>query len=249
MVIMRSKVGALLLLLAVGFSATACVGSGGPSASGNVVATSPSAAAAPTATGQPLATATPRPSPAATPTPGAPVTITIDDPDLIMTLPVGWASYPMETYRFIIDAVVKTASPEEQAVLAVHLKDIDAGRVRIASGGQIGGANGTLIIQVDTGDSSLEAAVARFGLLQKSFTDPSTTEERSVILAIGDAVRRVQVHPVPSGSTTAGVPSKTVEYIARLDDGRTLWILATGPAAATTFEALIDASVATLKPH
>ena len=113
--------------------------------------------------------------------------------------------------------------------------------------GPSAGADANLIVQVDTGDRSLEAAVARLGRLQEGFTDPSSTDERPVALSIGQAVRRVQIHPVPSGSTAVGIPSRTVEYIARLDDGRTLWILATGPERATTFEALIDASVMSLR--
>jgi hypothetical protein len=64
-------------------------------------------------------------------------------------------------------------------------------------------------------------------------------------LPIGKAVRLVETHAVPAG--VQGVPSRTVEYITRLEDGRTLWIIASGPAAALTFEALIDASVMSLR--
>jgi hypothetical protein len=78
-------------------------------------------------------------------------------------------------------------------------------------------------------------------------SNTTLVEDGPVTLAIGPAVRRVETHAVPPGSTTFQVPSRSVEYIARLDDGRTLWILASAPAVATTFDALIDASVMTIK--
>jgi len=70
-------------------------------------------------------------------------------------------------------------------------------------------------------------------------------DERPVTLPIGKAVRLVETHAVPAG--VQGVPSRTVQYIARLEDGRTLWILASGPAAAPALEAIIDASVMSLR--
>jgi hypothetical protein len=173
--------------------------------------------------------------------------VEIDDPDLTLTLPVGWAKYEMAMYRSLIESFAKTSSPEVQAILETHLKAIDAGAVRMAAGGFVAGANASYIIEVDSGDRSLEAAVSRIRRFEMGASNTTLVEEGPVTLAIGPAVRRVETHTVPPGSATLGVPSRTVEYIARLDDGRTLWILASAPAVATTFDASIDASVMTIK--
>ena len=151
----------------------------------------------------------------------------------------------MATYRSLIDSFAKASSPEVQRFFARHVRDIDSGAVKMAAGGFIGGANGSLIIQVDSGDRSLDAAVTRLRKVGMTSTDSTLVDERPVTLPIGKAVRLVETHAVPAG--VQGVPSRTVQYIARLADGRTLWILASGPAAAPTFEALIDASVMSLR--
>ena len=230
----RTGIVPLTLAVAVGLSIASCTGSG-------------AATAAPTASVVGVATATPGSSPTiagGTPTPRVPATVEVDDPDLRMILPEGWAAYPMETYRALIESFAKGLTPEMQASVAEHLKAIDAGAVRIAAGGPIGGANASLLVEVDSGDRSLEAAVTRLRHVGMT-TDSTLVDERPVTLATGKAVRRVETHAVPAGFS--GVPSRTVEYITRLDDGRTLWILGTGPAAAPTFEALIDASVMSLR--
>jgi hypothetical protein len=243
-----SLVAMLLLLSAVGLGAVGCQASGSAAPSGNLIGMTPSPSIAPAASVVQTATAVPSPSAVgASTSPGAASQIAIDDPDLTMTLPVGWAAYPVSTYRFLIESVATTSSPEIKALLAAHLKAIDDGAIRVAAGGPAGSsANGSLIIQVDAGDRSLEAAVARLGQFGKIFTNASSVEERPVTLAIGNAVRRVETHPVAPDSGAGAVPARTIEYIARLEDGRTLWILATGPEAVTTFEALIDASVMTI---
>lgn len=234
-----------LLLGAIGLGAIACQGAGA-APSGNLPGVTPIATVVPTPSALPVPTPTASTA-AESARPRAPDHIVIDDPDLAMTLPVGWADYPVSAYRFIIDSAAKSSGPEMKAILETHLKAIDEGAVRMTAGGPIGGANGNLIIQVDRGDPSLEAAVARVGQFGTVFTNPSSVEERPVTLAIGKAVRRVETHPVAPGSGEGAVPARTVEYIARLPDGRTLWILATGPESATSFEALIDASVMSLR--
>jgi hypothetical protein len=227
-----TTIASLILLLAL--SAASCVGSGAP------------ATAVASASVLQVATATPAPWLVASPTPGIPATVEIDDPDLTLTLPVGWAEYEMATYRSLIDQFAKASSPEEQAILAEHLKAIDAGAVRMAATGFVASANASYIIQVDSGDPSLEAAVTRIRRFESMATGTTLVDDGPVTLAIGPAVRRVETHAVPPGSTFQGIPSRSVEYIARLDDGRTLWILASAPAVSTTFDPLIDASVMTI---
>jgi hypothetical protein len=104
-----------------------------------------------------------------------------------------------------------------------------------------------MILQIDDGDDSLEEAAARIRRITSTVDQPMTVEERPITLQIGKVIRRVETHAVPPGTSIAAIPSRTVEYIALLPDGRTLWILASGPEASPTFEALIDASVATIQ--
>jgi hypothetical protein len=174
--------------------------------------------------------------------------VVIKDPDLAMTLPETWSDYPMVTYRSLIVSILEVAPPAVKAGYTLHLKDIDSGAVRMAAVGPtgLGPVTGSMILQIDAGDPSLEAAVTRIGLLTSKVDQPTTVEERPVTLAIGNAIRRVETHAVPPGTSIAAIPSRTVEYIALLADGRTLWILANGPEASLTFEALVDASVATI---
>jgi hypothetical protein len=242
-----TTIRSLIVLLALALSAAACVGSGTVSPSGNLVARSPSVTAVPTASVLQIATATPPPWLVGSPTPGPPATVEIDDPDLTLTLPFGWGEYEMAMYRSLIDQYAKASSPEVQALLSIHLKAIDEGAVRMAATGFVAGANASYIIQVDSGDRSLEAAVTRIRRIEAMATGSTVVDDGPVTLAIGPAVRRVETHAVPPGEEATSVASRTVEYIARLDDGRTLWILASAPAVATTFDALIDASVATIK--
>ena len=147
---------------------------------------------------------------AGTPTPRVPATVEIDDPALRMTLPEGWAEYPMETYRLLIDSLSKASSPEVQAFYARHLKDVDSGAVKLAAGGFIGGAVGSLITQVDLGYCSLDAAVTRLRDLGMTPTGSTLVDERSATLPIGKAVRLVETHAVPAGVPRCPVPNRPI---------------------------------------
>jgi hypothetical protein len=233
----------VVLTMALALGVVACQGSGATSSP--AVGSAPSETLGPT-TSVPAASASLASAPASALTTSL---VTIHDPNLTLTLPVGWAEYPMATYRFLVSSFEKTSSPPTQALYTAHLKDIDDGAVRMAAGGSVGVApvSGTMILQIDSGDPSLEAAAARLGVIEAMVGEPTTVEQRSVTLPIGTAIRRVETHAVAPGTATGAIPARTVEYIAILSDGRTLWILATGPEVATTFEALVDASVSTIQ--
>src|SRR6187397_3224237 len=103
--IQRTDIVALTVALTVGLTTVACAGSGAASASGALVESSTSATSTPVAAVSQVASASPRSSPTTvggTPTPNVPATVEIDDPALRMTLPEGWAAYPMDMYRSII---------------------------------------------------------------------------------------------------------------------------------------------------
>ena len=234
----------LVLAILLAFGIAACQGSGAlPSASGGTASsltTTPAASAPEASAGT---------SAAATGTPSTGTRVVITNPNLAVTLPETWSEYPIATYRAQIVAILDVAPPAVKAGYTLHLKDIDSGAVRMAAVGPTGldPVTGSMILQIDDGDASLEAAAARIRRITSTVDQPTTVEERPVTLPIGDAIRRVETHAVPPGTSIAAIPSRTVEYIAHLADGRTLWILASGPEASKTFEALIDASVATIQ--
>jgi hypothetical protein len=96
------------------------------------------------------------------------------------------------------------------------------------------------------GDESLDARVAAVEEID-AILAPSSSERRSVDLGVGEAVRLDYAYDVPEGVGPGSVPSHSVQYVIWLGEGRSLWMFATGPAAAETFGALVDSMVATLR--
>jgi hypothetical protein len=183
-------------------------------------------------------------APSATPGP----TISIADPDLAMTLPPGWEEQPVSTYRDRIDTQSKQNTGTVRAAMEELVRDADAGKLRTIAVGltDYRAAYGTIIIQVNEGDKSLEAAVSRIEK-RHDFVPHSDFEERNVDLAVGTAVRMSAVFPLRANPPPGAIPSHTVDYVVRLKDGRTLWLQATAPEAAKAFDAVIDAMVQTLR--
>jgi hypothetical protein len=179
-------------------------------------------------------------------------TVTITDPSLIMNVPPGWAKLPVENYRTMIQSMA-SAQPSGFVVqpgLDAHLADIEAGLVRLVLVGPSGFPpwTATLILQVDSPVESLEAAVRRLDGRTAALGGTGPAERRSVTLAVGNGIRRAWVPQLPSGAPSGAVPAQSIEYIVLLEDGRAVWILASGPAASITFPAIIDGAVMTLRP-
>jgi hypothetical protein len=192
-----------------------------------------------------VASAPPSASVAPSASPGP--TISIADPDLAMTLPPGWEEQPVSAYRDRIDTQSKQNSGAVRAAMEELVRDADAGKVRTLASGltDYRAAFGTIIIQVNEGDTSLDAAVSRIEK-RHDFVPHSGFDERHVDLDIGASLRMSAIFPVRPNPPPGAIPSHTIDYVVRLKDGRTLWIQATAPEAATAFDALIDATVATL---
>jgi hypothetical protein len=233
----------LALLIAAGCSTArngGVTGSFAPTAS----SIAPSAVAATSST-------TSSASGTATPFPSIP-TVTITDPSLTMNVPPGWAKLPVENYRTMIQSMA-SAQPSGFVVqpgLDAHLADIEAGLVRLVLVGPSGFPpwTATLILQVDPPVDSLDAAVRRVAGRTAALGGIGPAERRPVTLAAGEGVRRAWVPPMPSGAPSGAVPAQSIEYIVLLEDGRAVWILASGPAASITFPAIIDGAVMTLRP-
>ena len=174
---------------------------------------------------------------------------TIHDPDLALYLPTNWKAMSISNFRTIVEASVTGSSKAMQGALDALLRDIDNGSVRLVASGTAGfGAwSATMTVQVNTGDESLEAAVARIEKRSDGLVDRTGRDARPVTLEIGEAIRSVSTYAVEPGSGAGSVPARVIEYVVRLVDGRTLWVMATAPEAAEGFAALIDGAVGSIR--
>jgi hypothetical protein len=165
-----------------------------------------------------------------------------------MTLPPGWEEQAVSSYRDRISTESKQNTGAVRAAMEELVRDADAGKVRSLAVGltDYRAAFGTIIIQVNEGDASLEAAVSRIEK-RHDFVPHSDFEEQNVDLAVGKAVRMSAIFPVRPNPPPDAIPNHTVDYVVRLEDGRTLWIQASAPAAAKAFDAVIDGTVLTLR--
>jgi hypothetical protein len=165
-----------------------------------------------------------------------------------MTLPPGWEEQAVSGYRDRINSESKQNSGSVRTAMEELVRDADAGKVRSFAVGltDYRAAFGTIIIQVNEGDASLEAAVSRIEK-RHDFVPHSAFEERNVDLVVGKAVRMSAIFPVRPNPPPDAIPSHTVDYVVRLEDGRTLWIQASAPEAAKAFDAVIDGAVLTLR--
>ena len=91
----------------------------------------------------------------------------------------------------------------------------------------------TIIVSVESGDTSLGAAATRREAFLRSMSPPGSThqiDDRSEIsLPVGDAIR-ITAHSDPAG----GIPSQTIEYVLLIDE-LTVSVFGTAPAAYTEF--------------
>jgi len=165
-----------------------------------------------------------------------------------MILPPGWEEQAVSAYRDRINTQSKQNSGAVRAAMEELVRDADAGKVRSLSVGltDYRAAFGTIIIQVNDGDASLDAAVSRIEK-RHDFVPHSAFEERRVELDVGRSLRMSAIFPVRPNPPPGAIPSHTIDYVVRLKDGRTLWIQATAPEAAKAFDAVIDAAVQTLR--
>jgi hypothetical protein len=165
-----------------------------------------------------------------------------------MNLPPGWEEQVVSAYRDRIDTQSKENTGTVRAAMEELVRDADAGKLRTIAAGltDYRAAYGTIVIQVNEGDISLDAAVTRIEK-RHDFVPHSDFEERTVDLDVGKAVRMSAIFPLRPNPPPGAIPSHTIDYVVRLKDGRTLWIQATAPEAAKAFDAVIDAAVQTLR--
>ena len=235
----------------------ACVGAGDSPSSLAAASQDTTAASTPTTSNhRPEASGDPTTSPRASavavasssPSPSSSAG-SIDDPDLAFTLPEGWRELPIATYRLLVATAAEGASAPIRAASLIHLAAIDAGRVRFAALGPPGLPQqaASMTIQVESGDASLAAATSRITRLIQAIGPPDTEEKRPVRLPVGDAFRIVTTQGSGSSAPVDAVPSRAVQYVVWLTDGRTVWVDAVAPVGYAAFIAHLDASMATLR--
>jgi hypothetical protein len=197
----------------------------------------------------PFATATAAATPGPTGSSAYPVEqASIYDPDLTLNLPVRWTTMSMDTYRSLIVTIREIAPAKMKALYTDQLKVVDSGAVRLVASGPSGFKpwTATILIEVDEGDRSLEAAVARVKKLVAASSPLTNLEQRHITFSFGECERLVMTQAFPPDAPAGSIPARAIVYVIRLVDGRTLLVEASGPEAAQGFDSLIDASVMTL---
>ena len=172
--------------------------------------------------------------------------VTLENPGLKLQLPRAWRALSSADLRDQIEQSASGASPASKAVYEDLLRQVDAGEIR---GGGIGpsgfdGWQGTMLIAV-TPAESIDEQIERVRAQQTAFGLPSSTQRRTVTLPIGEAVRIMDTADPPRDTVGQAVAARGIAYYIDLGDGRIFWMTATGPQDSPTFEAMIDASMAT----
>jgi hypothetical protein len=167
--------------------------------------------------------------------------------DIGFELPAGWRQLSMAEFRAELVRFREPLTGPERATVDQGIEAIDSGRTRIAAVGPTKGATGSIFLSVDEGvDATLPEAAARLFKEQSPFIEPNgPARATAIFLPIGPAVRLAETHEPPA-SAPGGIPSRTVQYVTRLRDGRTIWILGTAPASDDTFEAVMKRVAETL---
>ncbi len=159
-------------------------------------------------------------------------TLEVADVDVRVHYPEGWTEVPPGIVKSQIEEQLEIASGEIRTTFETVIQEIDSGVVRAVAFSPItsDGFTETLFVSIEGGDADLDAAsgrrVARISLLAASLQVDVT----DVDLPIGPA-RRIDVFSEPQG----GSPSHLIEYVVRLEDGRTFTLSGTAPTSDQSF--------------
>jgi hypothetical protein len=189
----------------------------------------------------------PSPSASMIGTPSTIVVARIEDPDLSINLPPQWRTQPISELRSGIEQQAAASSGVLHDIYLRLLADIDAGAMRLFAFGPSGFENwpASLLIEV-TDAPSVEAQIVAIKARWAKVGKPTSSDRRTVTLRMGSMERLSQTAGPPVGVTGPTLASRTIDYVAKLDDGRILWVTSTGPETSPIFADLIDIAVATL---
>ena len=182
-------------------------------------------------------------------TPSSIVVARIEDPDLSINLPPQWRTQPIPELRSGIEQQAAASSGVIHDISVRLLADIDAGEVRLFASGPSGFENWQASLFIEVTDApSVEAQIAAIKARWAKVGKPTSSDRRTVTLRMGSMERLSQTADPPVGVTGPAFPSRTLDYVTELDDGRILWVTSTGPETSAIFANLIDFAVATLGP-
>jgi hypothetical protein len=162
-------------------------------------------------------------------------------------IPPGWEEGDLAVYRSTLESRRKAAEGQARTNLEWTIQRIDDGIIRVLAGGPSAtpSATATVIVSVEeSGDADVDAAAARrIAELDDRLVGTTFEEQTAVDLPIGHAVRIVR-----SGGRPGSTPSRSIEYIVVLPDGRTLLFSGGAPESDEAFTDLFARIARTLNP-
>ena len=189
----------------------------------------------------------PSPPAAESAAPSADQLATIDDPDLTFELPTGWRVVPLPAFLKQEQQASALATGPIKQLSDQIVAEIQSNALRLVAMGPSGLPpwTGSILLEV-TDAATVEDQVTRIQTRASIFGAPLTTERSEVATPLGQAVRlSILSPPLPPPAKSAA--ARSLNWVIRLEDGRVLWFNAAGPQASQTFEAMIEAAVATLR--
>jgi hypothetical protein len=155
----------------------------------------------------------------------------VSDPALQLDVPDGWQGLPLDVFERQLKEQLPNVSADAAKVWRYQIELIDTGQVRAVFTGPSAAFNATASIEVIVlpGSETLTEAVSREQKAAAALIE-GQRDQTDATLPIGSAIR-VLVLTDPEG----GVPSQGIQYFVKLDDGTTLMLIGSAPAADTEF--------------
>jgi hypothetical protein len=163
------------------------------------------------------------------------------DPNLSLQLPPGWRSIAVtDTRKLVVQMMAVMTDPALKRAFEWQLAELDSGVVRLAGRGisTPSCASASILLEIRPRAASVDDAVEAWQAhLAEAGLPPVTEASEPVDLSIGHAVRRTLTTNPPGG-----IPSRSIEYVVLLGDGRVAILIGVAPAIDAGFPALVDAT-------
>jgi hypothetical protein len=161
----------------------------------------------------------------------------INGTEFRIAIPPGWGRHPVSEMRNDMAARLVRMSGETRARYAKIIDLFDSGRVRFVARGPstIAPSVSSVSVIVDTGDASLDDAVARIENLLTGNLAIESRQEAVINLPIGSGKVIITTSHVPDAE-----PTRNVRYILFLRDGTTLTVAGTSRTEDEAFVGLMS---------
>jgi hypothetical protein len=173
--------------------------------------------------------------PPASPPPTGWTVHSLESPLLHIAVPPDWQPLSPSDLRAHVAARLPSTTGDIRRQHVLLLDLVDKGSLRFASIGRLTSARAVVLalVVIYDEDSSLDEAVTRIAALMPD--PPTSRQQEKIMLAVGPAVRVTTLRN-PGG----GVPSNGFEYIVRLREGTTLWLVGSSPKGDTEMAPLLE---------